>query len=206
MHKVPRDPIPDSVNASTELPRTKAAEVVLGAVEGSVLALGGIDGEGLRVILDAVEPDRCGRRALFARIAPAPTAEAIVEQALNLLAETARRLWPLWFTDVSFAGCRNDRLGRLAAGAIARGAAKEIAGLSPSWTAAAARLALDNRPPRVRGTLPAVELAQLTRAISRSGLVLVADVSAACEGPNPAAMVHTLVYKGGRLASLKKIR
>ncbi|MGD0763840.1 MAG: DUF559 domain-containing protein [Roseiarcus sp.] len=194
MRKARQDPIFDPADASTELPRAKAAEFILGMVEGSILALGGIDGEGLRVILDAVEPDRCGRRALFAWIAPAPTAEAIVEQALNLLAETARRLWPLWFTDVSFAGCRDDRLGRLAVGAIARSAAKEIAGLSPSWAAAAARLAMANRPPRVKGTLPAVELAQLTRAISRSGLVLVADVSVACEGPNPAAMVRALEW------------
>jgi very-short-patch-repair endonuclease len=194
MHKVPQDPIPDSVDASAELPRTKAAEFILGMVEGSILALDGIDSEGLRVVLDAAEPDRCGKRALFARIAPAPTAEAIVDQALNLLAETARRLWPLWFTDVSFAGCRNDRLGRLAVDAIARSAAKEIAGLSPSWAAAAARLALDSHPPRVRGALPAVELAQLTRAINRSGLVLIADVSVACAGPNPAAMVHALEW------------
>jgi len=138
MRKARQDPIFDPADASTELPRAKAAEFILGMVEGSILALGGIDGEGLRVILDAVEPDRCGRRALFAWIAPAPTAEAIVEQALNLLAETARRLWPLWFTDVSFAGCRDDRLGRLAVDAIARSAAKEIAGLSATWAAAAA--------------------------------------------------------------------
>ena len=77
--------------------------------------------------------------------------EAIVEQVINLLAETARRLWPVWFTDVSFGGCRGDTLGRLAAGAIARSAAEKIAGLSPSWTEAAAKLALDNRAPRVTG-------------------------------------------------------
>ncbi|MGH8606234.1 MAG: hypothetical protein ACREX9_02065, partial [Gammaproteobacteria bacterium] len=153
-----------------------AAEFVLGAPEGSVLALGGIDGEGLRVLLNQIEPEPCGRRALFARITPAPTTEAIVEQVVDLFAETARRLWPLWFTDVSFAACRNDTLGRLAASVIARNAAEEIAGLLPLWAEAATKLALDDQRPRVSGALAATELAQLALTISRSGLVLLADV------------------------------
>jgi Protein of unknown function (DUF559) len=190
----PKGAVPSPVDTLTELPRAAAAEFVLGALEGSVLALGGIDSEGLRVVLDAIEPDRCDRRALFVRIAPAPTTEAMVEQVIDLVTETARCLWPIWFTDVSFGECRNDMLGRFAAGVIARSAAEEIAGLSPSWAEAAARLVLDNRPPHVSGTLPAVELAQLGLAISRSGLVLVADLSVAGAGPNPAAVVHALEW------------
>jgi hypothetical protein len=46
------------------------------------------------------------------RIELAPTAEAIVERVIELLTDTARRLWPLWFTDTSFAECRSDTLGR----------------------------------------------------------------------------------------------
>jgi very-short-patch-repair endonuclease len=172
-----------------------AAHFVLSAPAGAVVVLAGIDGESLRALVDEVEPEQCGRLALFARIVPASTTEAIVEQVINLLAETARRLWPVWFTDVSFGGCRGDTLGRLAAGAIARSAAEKIAGLSPSWTEAAAKLALDNRAPRVIGTLPAIELAQLALAISRCGLVLVADAhTAARTGPNPAAVVHALEW------------
>lgn len=194
MPRPAQDSIRGPADFSTDLPGIDAAEFVLGAVDGSILALGGVDGEGLRLILDSAEADRFNRRALLARIAPALSAEAIVEQVLNLLAETARRLWPIWFTDVSFSGCRDDTLGGLAADAIARDAAKEISGLSPSWAQAAARLALDNRPPRLKGALPAVELAQLARAISRFGLVLVADVTIAQEGPNPAALVHALEW------------
>ncbi len=182
---------PDTV---AELPRAAAADFVLGALDGSVLALGGIDGESLHVVLDGVEPDRYDKRALFARIAPAPTAEAIVEQVIDFLAETAKCLWPIWFTDVSFAGCRNDTLGQLAAGVIARRAAQEIAVLLPSWAEAATRLALDNRTPRVSGVPLAQELAQLALAINRSGLVLVADVGVACERSNPAAVVHALEW------------
>jgi very-short-patch-repair endonuclease len=177
-----------------KLPRKAAAQFALGPSEGSVLVLGGIDAESLRLLLDAVEPAPNDRRALFTVIAPAPTTEAIVEQVIDLFAETARRLWPIWFTDVSFDRCRNDALGRVAANVIARNAGEEISGLSIPWTEEAARLVLDNRPPRVRIMLPAIELAQLALAISRTGLVLVADVSAACTGPNPAAMVHALEW------------
>jgi hypothetical protein len=144
-----------SVDAFPELPRTAVAECVLGRVEGSVLALGGIDSEGLRTILDAVEPGEGDRRALFARIAPAPSAEAITEQVVNRLAEAARRLWPVWFGNVSFAECRGDRLGQLAASAMARRVAEEIPGSLPSWAEAASLRALANRLPRVNGMHPA---------------------------------------------------
>jgi hypothetical protein len=188
--------MPSLLNTSPEqtLPGSGVAAFVLGAPEGSVLAVGGINSESLRALLDRVEPED-GRRALFAPIAPALTTEAIVEQVIDLLAKTARQLWPNWFTDVSFAGCRDDTLGRLAAGVIARDAAGKIAGLSPSWAEAAARLALEHRTPRVSGTLAAVELGQLARTISRCGLVLVSDVDAAARmGPNPAALVHALEW------------
>jgi len=191
---ISQQPIPNTL-PDHGLPIGKAADFVLSAPAGAVVVLGGIDGESLRALVDEVEPEQCGRRALFARIVPAPTTEVVVEQVINLLAETARRLWPIWFTDVSFGGCRSDTLGRLAAGAIARSAAEKIAGLSPSWAEAAAKLALDNRAPRVIGTLPAIELAQLALAISRYGLVFVADAhTAARTGSNPAAVVHALEW------------
>ncbi len=178
-----------------QLPRAAVADVVLGAPRGSVIALGGIDGESLRGLLDQVEPTQHGRIALFAQIVPEPTTEAIVEQVIDLLAETARRLWPVWFTNVSFSGCRNDTLGRLAIGAIARGAVEEIPNLSPSWTEEAARLVLDNCPPRVSGTPAVIELGQLALAISRTGLVLVADMNAAVQtARNPAAVVRALEW------------
>jgi hypothetical protein len=175
------------------LPSEAVAGFVLAAPRHAVMALGGVDAMGLRAALDAVEPEPSGRRAVLARIAPAPTTEAIVEQAIAVLAETARLIWPIWFTDVNFPS-RDDALGRLAAAVTARGAAREIAGVSPSWAEAAARLALADRPPRVGGTLPAVELAQLALAINRFGLVFAADIEAAGRDGNPAAMVHALEW------------
>src|ERR1700688_3524123 len=94
----------DSRDARTGcgLAPSAVAGFVLGAPKHSVIALGGIDGMGLRVALDAVEPEPSGRRALLARIAPAPTTEAIIDQVIDAFAETARLLWPIWFTNVSF--------------------------------------------------------------------------------------------------------
>ncbi len=179
--------------ALTLSPRATAA-FTLAASPGAVVALGGIDGEYLHRLLDEIEGGRDSPRALFARIAPASTTEAIVEQVTNLLSSTARRLWPIWFTDMDFGECRNDTLGRLAAAAMARRAAAEIAGLSFPWAEAAVGLALDDRAPRVKGTLPAVELAQLALTVSRCGLVLIADVEAARAKSSPAMLVHALEW------------
>ena len=82
--------------------REAVARFVLGAPRHIVTALGGIDAMGLRAALDAVEPEPAGRRALAARIAPGQTTEAIVEQAIAVFADTARLIWPIWFTDMSF--------------------------------------------------------------------------------------------------------
>ena len=184
---------PRDARAGYGLAPSAVAGFVLGAPKHAVIALGGIDGMGLRAALDAVEPEPSGRRALLARIAPAPTTEAIIEQVIDVFAETARLLWPIWFTNVSFPG-RDDALGRLAVAVTARDAAREITGLSPNWVEAAARVALAGRSPRVGGMLPAVEIAQLALAVSRFGLVLVADVEAACRDGNPAATVHALEW------------
>jgi Protein of unknown function (DUF559) len=191
-----REPLPSDVSSvpATPWPKPAVTALVLAAPRGSVLALGGIGSECLRRLVDQVEAERDSPRALFARISPAPTTEAIIEQVIDLLSKTVHRLWPIWFTDVNFIECRNDTLGRLAAAAIARRAAEKIVGLSSPWAEAAVGLALDNRPPRVKGTVPALELAQLALTISRCGLVLVADLEAACAASNPAALVHALEW------------
>src|SRR5271163_440098 len=187
---------PRDARAGYSLAPSAVAGFVLGAPKHAVIALGGIDGMGLRAAVDAVEPGPSGRRALLTRISAAPTTEAIVEQVIGVLAETARLLWPIWFTNVRFSG-RDDALGRLAVAVTARDAAREITGLSSSWVEAAARVALAGRSPRVGGLLPAVEIAQLALAVSRFGLVLVADVAdveAACKDGNPGATVHALEW------------
>jgi len=154
-----------SLKSSTgpQLRMAATAEFVFGAPMGSVLALGGVDGVSLRALLDQVDDDPDRRRALLMRIEPASAAEAIVERVIDLLADTALRLWPVWFTDVSFAECRGDTLGHAAARIIARQAAEAIGGLSYPWVGSAVALALNGRKPRVTGVAPAVELANLAR-------------------------------------------
>jgi hypothetical protein len=148
----------------------------------------------LRELIDQAEHIPDDRRALFVRLQPAGSVEAYVEQVIAVLAETAMRLWPVWFTDVSFAMCGDDALGRQVAGVIAREASARVPGVGSTWVEAAARLALAGCPPRVAGVLPAIEVAQLPLAISRVGLVLVADVSAAADAPRAAALAHALEW------------
>jgi very-short-patch-repair endonuclease len=186
--------VPYLLNTSRQqmLPSDVAAEFIFGAPVGSVLALSGIDGASLRALLDQVAQGPDDRRALFVRIELAPTAEAIVENVIELLADTARRLWPLWFTDTSFAECHNDTLGRSAACVIARQAADSIRGVSQTWAEAAVMLALNGRKPRVQGIASAIELAQLSFALSRTGLILIMEPAEMDQ--HPAALVDALEW------------
>lgn len=173
----------------------EAPQFVCRAPAGSVVALGRLDGAALRDLMDRAEQGLYERRALFMPLRPAPSVEAYVEQAVTLLAETALRLWPVWFTDVSFAMCGGGALGRSAADVIAREAANRAPGVRAAWAGRAARLALDGRAPRVEGVLPGVELGQLSLAIGNAGLILVVDAGIAAAGAsNAAALVHALEW------------
>jgi uncharacterized protein DUF559 len=188
------DPCVVTVTSEQTLLSSQAVQFVFLAPGGSVVTLGGIDGAALRELVDQAEHIPDDRRALFVRLLPAGSVEAYVEQVIAVLAETAMRLWPVWFTDVSFAMCRNDALGHQAAGVIAREAAARVPGVSSTWVEAAACLALTGRSPRVSSVLPAIELEQLSLAVSRVGLVLVADTSAAADAPSAAALAHALEW------------
>jgi very-short-patch-repair endonuclease len=171
-----------------------AAQFVLDAPGGSVVSLGGIDGAALQRLVDQTDHISDHRRALFLRLSPAGSASAYVEQVIAAVATAAMHLWPCWFTDVSFAMCRDDALGRRAAAIIAREAAAGIPALSAAWADMAAGLVLAGRSPRVAGALPAVELAQLSLAISRYGLVLVVDLGVAAAAPKTTMLVHALQW------------
>jgi very-short-patch-repair endonuclease len=182
-------PAPDQT-----LPAAEAAQFVLGAPIGSILSLGGIDATTIQALVDQTDDNPDNRRAVFLRLSPANSVAAYVEQVTAGLATIAARLWPCWFTDVSFAMCRDDTLGRQAAGIIAREAAERIPEVSAVWSEAAARLAAAGRTPRVAGTLPAVELTQLSLAINRFGLVLVVDLGAAADAANTTTLVRALEW------------
>lgn len=172
----------------------QVAEFVFCAPGGSVVALAGIDGAALLELIDQAEHIPDDRRVLFVLLRPAKSVEAYIERVIAVLAETAMRLWPVWFTDVSFAMCCDDALGRQAAGVIAREAAARAPGVNSTWAEAAARLSLAGRPPRVAGILPAIELAQLSLSVSRAGLVFIADMSAAADASSSATLPHALEW------------
>jgi hypothetical protein len=140
-----------AVTSEQTLLSNQAAQFVFAAPEGSVVTLGGIDGAALRELVDQAEDIPDDRRALFLRLRPALTIEAYIEEVIAVLAKTATRLSPVWFTDVSFAMCCDDALGRRAAGVIAREAAARVSSISSTWAEAAIRLVLAGRPPRVAG-------------------------------------------------------
>ena len=165
---------------------------VFGSPPGSVVALGGIDTAELRALVDQAEGEDHGRRALFVRMPPAAQVSTYIELLIDIMADTALRLWPVWFTDVSFAMCLKNTLGRQAALVIAGEAAARVPEVSASWVEAAVQLALSGQTPRVAGTLPAVELKQLSRTISRTGMVLVAEV--ASDEFCASALLHALEW------------
>lgn len=172
----------------------QVGQFVLAAPAGAVLTLGGIDSATLREIIDGAEHGADHRRVLFVPMRPAPSVEAYVEDVIARMADAVLRLWPVWYTDVSFAICNDDTLGRQAAGVIARKAAAAIPGTNAVWTEAAVCRALAGRSPRVDGAPPAIEIAHLSLAICRAGLVLVADANAAAAGSNVDALVHALEW------------
>jgi len=170
-------------------------DFVFSTQPASVVAIAGIDSEDLRHLLDQGGPATESRRVLFLPIEPAPSTEALVEQISDRLANTALRLWPLWFKGVTLSQFRNDALSRLAADVAAREAANAVPGLLSSWAQAAIKLALEGRPPRVDNAPAATEIAQLSLAICPSGLVLLVDVDSTLkQGVNAGALVRALEW------------
>jgi len=176
------------------VPESATAEIVLGAASGTVLVLAGVDASLLRHLIDQLEPRANTPRALFSRISRAQTTEAVVHQLVDHLADTALRLWPVWYNDFSFSHCRPDTLGRLAARRIVHRAAAQITDLQTAWAEPAVELALDQRRPRVPRVPAAIEVSQLALAISRYGLVLIVDAEQACRDSNSSAVVHVLEW------------
>jgi very-short-patch-repair endonuclease len=166
--------------------------IVFGAASGSVIAIAGTSQGQILTELDSTDLSHDGRLALFVPLEPATSAQQIVEQIADVLAETARRIWPMWFTDSDFGDYRDDTLGREAARATARKVAGEIPAVLRPWAEAAVISAIGGRTPRVPGTMTSVEIGQLCLAINRAGLILIVDMERA-RGP-AAALVRALEF------------
>jgi hypothetical protein len=163
-------------------------DIILQAPASQVIALTGINSEHLRSLLNQSDVTAEKRQALFLSLSRIPSAEGIVEQTIDLLAETALQMWPVWYSSVSFADIRNDTLGREAARSRVREIARLIPHVSAAWGERAITLAVDGRKPRVRDIALATELEQLCLAINRSGLVLITNAGG--NGLDASALVH----------------
>jgi very-short-patch-repair endonuclease len=170
----------------------ETVDVVFGAASGAIIAVAGVSHERVLIELDSADRGHDGRLALFVPLQPATSAEQIVQQVADILAETALRVWPSWFTDVNFGDCRDDTLGREAARVMVRKIANEIPAVLRPWAETAVTSALSGRKPRVPGTVTAVEIAQLCLAINRAGLILIIDMESA-RAPTT-AIVHALEW------------
>lgn len=179
-----------SAAALRTVPAVEAVEdLVLSVRPGRVQVLAGIDAPELRHRLDAREPNRTDRAALFLALRPRLGPDALVELILDGLAETALRLWPDWYGNVAFGAYRANSLEREAARLRLAALASEIPGLSETWAKPALAMAHSGRRPRVRDCPREIELAQLSLAISRGGLVLVTAMpEASLDGAS--AFVH----------------
>jgi very-short-patch-repair endonuclease len=168
------------------------AEVIFGVAQGCVLAVAGAGREQVSRALDSAERAHDDRLALFIPLERPTSTEEIVEQVADVLAETALRLWPVWFSDVALADCRNDTLGREAVRLVIRKISEETRSVMRPWAEAAAMSALHGRKPRLHGVALATQIEQLCVAINRAGLILVVDVDDADAPPD--ALVHALEW------------
>lgn len=184
----------DALNSAPVVERTDVADLVFRVSKHSILTLGGINVWELRTLLENVEPFQEMPHALSVVINSASSAEAIIDEIIRYLAETALRLWPMWYhgSGAKFEICGNDSLGRQAARVLANEAGRKIAGTLPLWSEQAAILVLNGQVPRIKSMPLSTELDQLTKAIAPEGLVLVVSLLSKSVDAHAEAFVHAL--------------
>jgi hypothetical protein len=184
---------PISLNShDPKLPVDLVADRILRAPASGVVALTGVHSDRLRVLLNHTEAAAGDRRALFLSFDGLNKADSIVERTVEALADTALRMWPVWYSSVSFADIRNDTLGREAARARLHEIAKLLPRVSRAWAERAVTKALVGRKLRGLDVALATELEQLSLVINRAGLVLITNSSGS--EAEASALVHALEW------------
>jgi hypothetical protein len=102
-------------SAHLTIPLNAVADAILRAPQSGIVVLAGINSDGLRFLLEYTDAKTEERRALFLSLGGIQSAEAIVERTAEALAETALQMWPVWYSNLSFADIRADTLGSQAA-------------------------------------------------------------------------------------------
>jgi very-short-patch-repair endonuclease len=118
------------------------------------------------------------RRMIVDRVPAVTGLDALIDHFLVNLADVARALWPAWY-----GGTVVLPDGRLPPSEFKRQFGEALAAckapcrdVMPSWTWRASSLCRRGKPPRPRGFTPAVEAAQLARAIDPDDLLVVVGI------------------------------
>jgi hypothetical protein len=179
-------------SADLTLPVDAVPDFILRAPASGIVAITGVDSDRLRVLLNNTEVAAGDRRALFLSFDGLNSADAMVERAVDALADTALRMWPVWYSGLSFADIRDDTLGREAARVRVHEIARLIPHVSPAWAERAVTKALGGRKLRGLDVALGTELEQLCLVVNRAGLVLITSQSAS--EAEASALVHALEW------------
>lgn len=184
------------IHVPVSRPKT-VGRIVLEAPPGNIQLVAGISATQLRALLDETDAEEGSRLALLMQPEQVGAANAFIENVIDLLSITASQLWPTWFTDEDFSAYKDDALGREALKSKITAVARDLPMLSPPWVRAATVLAMRGAPPRLQETHWQIEIAQLSLAINRAGLVFVFDLGLLPEPSQAAALVHALEMIAG---------
>jgi len=171
--------------------QTSVRRIVLEA-PAQIQLVAGVTAPQLRALLDEIGAEDGSRLALFIAPSQIGSSEAFIEHVIDLLSETASRLWPNWYTKEDFSAFKNDALGRESLKSKLTAIARDIPTLSLPWARAATELAMRGASPRPPETHWQIEIAQLCLAIHRAGLVLVFDLDLLPEPKQATGLVHAL--------------
>ncbi|MGX7704780.1 endonuclease domain-containing protein [Methylobacterium sp. Gmos1] len=163
-----------TATARLRLTPDNLAERVAGLGQGERLAVIGLTRDGVGEVLAARD---IGRAVLLTAAEGLRTARAVIDRLLDDLADLALARWPDW-------------PGR-------DGQAPDVSG---PWLKAAATVAAAGRPPRFRRVAPALEFAQLLRAVDPGSVILVAEVDPVVPARARAA-IEALEWCAGQGAS-----
>ncbi len=178
--------------AHLKLPVEAVPGFLLRAPASGIVALTGIHSDRLRVLLNHTEVAAGDRRALFLSFDGLNSADAMVERAVDALADAALQMWPVWYSSVSFADIRDDTLGREAARVRLHEIAKLIPRVSRAWAERAVTKAIDGRKLRGLDVALATELEQLCLVINCAGLILITNHTGS--EAEASALVHALEW------------
>ena len=87
-------------SADLTLPVDAVPDFILRAPASGIVAITGVDSDRLRVLLNNTEVAAGDRRALFLSFDGLNSADAMVERAVDALADTALRMWPVWYSSL----------------------------------------------------------------------------------------------------------